>query len=77
MYSLYPDQRTEADILLDSDNILASHQVCARVGVVFQKPTPFPTSIYDNIAFGVCLFEKLSRADMDERVQWALSKAAL
>ena len=48
-----------------------------RVGMVFQKPTPFPMSIYDNIAFGVRLFEKLSRADMDERVQWALTKAAL
>ena len=49
----------------------------AKVGMVFQKPTPFPMSIYDNIAFGVRLFEKLSRADMDERVQWALTKAAL
>ena len=73
MYSLYPDQRAEGDILLDGDNILASHQdialLRARVGMVFQKPTPFPMSIYDNIAFGVRLFEKLSRADMDERVQ--------
>ncbi|BAK13279.1 phosphate import ATP-binding protein PstB [Pantoea ananatis AJ13355] len=81
MYSLYPDQRAEGDILLDGDNILASHQdialLRARVGMVFQKPTPFPMSIYDNIAFGVRLFEKLSRADMDERVQWALTKAAL
>jgi len=81
MYSLYPEQRAEGEILLDGDNILASHQdialLRARVGMVFQKPTPFPMSIYDNIAFGVRLFEKLSRADMDERVQWALTKAAL
>lgn len=61
MYSLYPEQRAEGDILLDGDNILASHQdialLRARVGMVFQKPTPFPMSIYDNIAFGVRLFE--------------------
>ncbi|MCT9872640.1 ATP-binding cassette domain-containing protein, partial [Paenarthrobacter aurescens] len=67
MYSLYPEQRAEGEILLDGDNILASHQdialLRARVGMVFQKPTPFPMSIYDNIAFGVRLFEKLSRAD--------------
>ncbi|WP_312041496.1 phosphate ABC transporter ATP-binding protein, partial [Pantoea eucalypti] len=81
MYSLYPEQRAEGDILLDGENILATQQdialLRARVGMVFQKPTPFPMSIYDNIAFGVRLFEKLSRADMDERVQWALTKAAL
>ena len=81
MYSLYPDQRAEGDILLDGENILATQQdialLRARVGMVFQKPTPFPMSIYDNIAFGVRLFEKLSRADMDARVQWALTKAAL
>ena len=66
MFELYPEQRAEGEILLR-----------AKVGMVFQKPTPFPMSIYDNIAFGVRLFEKLSRADMDERVQWALTKAAL
>lgn len=73
-------QRAEGEILLDGDNILTNSQdialLRAKVGMVFQKPTP-PMSIYDNIAFGVRLFEKLSRADMDERVQWALTKAAL
>lgn len=81
MYSLYPEQRAEGEILLDGENILTQKQdialLRAKVGMVFQKPTPFPMSIYDNIAFGVRLFEKLSRTDMDERVQWALTKAAL
>ncbi|ATM88012.1 phosphate ABC transporter ATP-binding protein PstB [Yersinia massiliensis] len=81
MYQLYPDQRAEGDIILDGQNILTDKQdialLRAKVGMVFQKPTPFPMSIYDNIAFGVKLFENLSRADMDERVQWALTKAAL
>lgn len=81
MFRLYPEQRAEGEILLDGENILTSSQdvalLRARVGMVFQKPTPFPMSIYDNIAFGVRLFEKLTRGDMDERVQWALSKAAL
>ncbi|MFM2485999.1 phosphate ABC transporter ATP-binding protein PstB [Celerinatantimonas yamalensis] len=81
MYSLYPEQRAEGEILLDGNNILADKQdvalLRAQVGMVFQKPTPFPMSIYDNIAFGVRLFEKLSRSDMDERVRWALEKAAL
>ena len=81
MYSLYPKQQAEGEILLDGENILTDKQdialLRARVGMVFQKPTPFPMSIYDNIAFGVRLFEKLSRPEMDERVQWALSKAAL
>ena len=80
MFELYPEQRAEGEILLDGDNILTNTQDIAllrtKVGMVFQKPTPFPMSIYDNIAFGVRLFEKLSRADMDERVQWALTKAA-
>ncbi|MDR8470278.1 ATP-binding cassette domain-containing protein, partial [Acinetobacter baumannii] len=79
MFELYPEQRAEGEILLDGDNILTNTQdialLRAKVGMVFQKPTPFPMSIYDNIAFGVRLFEKLSRADMDERVQWALTKA--
>ncbi|MBE0997773.1 ATP-binding cassette domain-containing protein, partial [Escherichia coli] len=73
MFELYPEQRAEGEILLDGDNILTNSQdialLRAKVGMVFQKPTPFPMSIYDNIAFGVRLFEKLSRADMDERVQ--------
>ncbi len=81
MFQLYPEQRAEGEILLDGKNILIDNQdialLRAKVGMVFQKPTPFPMTIYDNIAFGVRLFEKLSRADMDERVQWALTKAAL
>ncbi|MGL9722491.1 phosphate ABC transporter ATP-binding protein PstB [Sodalis sp. (in: enterobacteria)] len=81
MYQLYPEQRAQGEIMLDGQNILADtgdvSLLRARVGMVFQKPTPFPMSIYDNIAFGVRLFEKLSRAEMDERVQWSLTKAAL
>lgn len=81
MYQLYPEQRAEGEILLDGDNILTDKRdvslLRARVGMVFQKPTPFPMSIYDNIAFGVRLFEKLSRSEMEERVQWSLTKAAL
>lgn len=81
MYQLYPEQHAEGEILIDGENILTSHQdvalLRAKVGMVFQKPTPFPMSIYDNIAFGVKLFENLSRAQMDERIQWALTKAAL
>lgn len=81
MYELYGEQRAEGEILLDGQNILTDKQdialLRAKVGMVFQKPTPFPMSIYDNIAFGVRLFEKLSRVEMDERVQWALTKAAL
>jgi phosphate transport system ATP-binding protein len=81
MYELYPDQRAEGEVVLDGENLLASKQdvalIRARVGMVFQKPTPFPMSIYDNIAFGVRLFEKVAAADMDDRVEWALRKAAL
>ncbi|MDO9570554.1 MAG: phosphate ABC transporter ATP-binding protein PstB [Hydrogenophaga sp.] len=81
MYSLYPGQRAEGTIGFYGQNILDPKQdlnlLRARIGMLFQKPTPFPMSIYDNIAFGVKLYEKLSRAEMDERVQWALSKAAL
>ncbi|MCG8708549.1 phosphate ABC transporter ATP-binding protein PstB [Brenneria sp. 4F2] len=81
MYQLYPEQHAEGEILLDGGNILNDKQdislLRAKVGMVFQKPTPFPMSIYDNIAFGVRLFEKLSRVEMDERVEWALTKAAL
>ena len=81
MYALYPEQRAAGEIVLDGENILTSRTdvslLRAKVGMVFQKPTPFPMSIYDNIAFGVRLFEDLSRARMDERVEWALSKAAL
>jgi phosphate transport system ATP-binding protein len=81
MYSLYPGQRAEGRITLNGANILEARTdlnlLRAKVGMVFQKPTPFPMSIYDNIAFGVRLFENLSRARMDERVEWALTKAAL
>lgn len=81
MYELYPGQRAEGEILLDNENLLTSKQdislIRAKVGMVFQKPTPFPMSIYDNVAFGVRLFERLSKGEMDERVEWALSKAAL
>lgn len=81
MYKLYPEQHAEGEIILDGVNILTDTQdialLRAKVGMVFQKPTPFPMSIYDNIAFGVRLFERLSRVDMDERVKWALTKAAL
>jgi len=81
MYDLYPDQRAEGELLLGGTNLLDRGidpiDLRARVGMVFQKPTPFPMSIYDNIAFGVRLHERLSRAQMDERVEWALTKAAL
>ena len=81
MYELYPEQRATGQILLDGEDLLTSRQdvalIRAKVGMVFQKPTPFPMSIYDNIAFGVKLFESLDAADMDERVEWALRKAAL
>ena len=81
MYSLYPGQRAEGQINFYGQNILDTKQdlnlLRARVGMVFQKPTPFPMSIYDNIAFGIRLYENLNRADMDERVEWALSKAAI
>ncbi len=81
MYELYPDQRVTGEIWLDGRNILDPREdvnlLRARVGMVFQKPTPFPMSIYDNIAFGVRLYERLTSREMDERVEWALSKAAL
>lgn len=81
MYSLYPGQRAEGEIKLYGQNILDKNQdlnlLRAQVGMVFQKPTPFPMSIYDNIAFGVRLYENLSRSDMDDRVEWALTKAAI
>jgi phosphate transport system ATP-binding protein len=81
MFELYPEQRAEGQVILDGEDLLTSKQdvalLRAKVGMVFQKPTPFPMSIYDNIAFGVKLFENLSRTDMDERVESALRKAAL
>ena len=81
MFELYPEQRAEGQILLDDENLLTSKQdvalIRARIGMVFQKPTPFPMSIFENIVFGVKLFEKLSQSDLEERVEWALRKAAL
>jgi phosphate transport system ATP-binding protein len=81
MFELYPEQRAEGQILVDGENVLDRKLdvslIRAKVGMVFQKPTPFPMSIYDNIAFGVRLFENLSRVEMDERVEWALKKSAL
>ena len=81
MFELYPEQRAVGEVNMDGDNLLTTKQdvalIRARVGMVFQKPTPFPMSIYDNIAFGVRLFESLGKAAMDERVEWALRKAAL
>ncbi len=81
MYDLYPGQRAEGQVLMDGQNIIDPkvdlNSLRARIGMVFQKPTPFPMSIYDNIAFGVKLHEKLSKAAMDERVEWSLTRAAL
>ena len=81
MYDLYPNQRAEGEAMLDGENILNPamdlNMLRSRVGMVFQKPTPFPMSIYDNIAFGVKLHEKLTRPQMDERVEWSLTRAAL
>jgi len=81
MYSLYPGQRAEGEINFYGQNILNIGQdlnlLRAQIGMVFQKPTPFPMSIYDNIAFGVRLYENLSKSDMDDRVESALSKAAI
>ena len=72
MYSLYPDQRAEGEIIMDGENLLTVKRdvslIRAKIGMVFQKPTPFPMSIYDNIAFGVRLFENLKKRDMDEPV---------
>ncbi len=81
MYSLYPGQRAEGEINFYGQNILDPKQdvnlLRARIGMVFQKPTPFPMTIYDNIAFGVKLYESLSKSEMDDRVEWALTKSAL
>jgi phosphate transport system ATP-binding protein len=81
MFELYPDQRAEGSLSLDGVDILAkgvdATDLRAKVGMVFQKPTPFPMSIYDNVAFGVGLHERLDKRGMDERVEWALRRAAL
>jgi phosphate transport system ATP-binding protein len=81
MYDLYPHQRAEGEVLLDGHNILGNRQdlnlLRARVGMVFQKPTPFPMSIYDNVAFGVKLYEKLPKSELDGRVETALRGAGI
>jgi phosphate transport system ATP-binding protein len=81
MYDLYPGQRATGEVLMDGKNLLDPgidlNELRSRVGMVFQKPTPFPMSVYDNIAFGVKLHERMSRSRMDERVEWSLVRAAL
>jgi len=81
MYDLYPGQHAEGELIVDGKNILDKDvdtiELRAKVGMVFQKPTPFPMSIYENIAFGVRMHEKLTRNQMDDRIEWALTKAAL
>lgn len=81
IYELYPKQRATGEILLDGTNLLDPNQdvnrLRARIGMVFQKPTPFPMSIYDNIAFGVKLYQRLRKGEMQDRVEWALRQAAL
>jgi phosphate transport system ATP-binding protein len=81
MYDLYPGQRATGSVMMDGENIIGPgidvNQLRSRIGMVFQKPTPFPMSVYDNIAFGVKLHERLSKSEMDERVEWSLTRAAL
>jgi len=81
MYDLYPGQRAAGEVTMDGQNIIGRdvdlNDLRSRVGMVFQKPTPFPMSIHDNIAFGVRLHERLGRAEMDERVEWSLTRAAI
>ncbi len=81
MYDLYPNQRATGQVMFDGENLLDAGQdinlLRARIGMVFQKPTPFPMTIYENIAFGIRLYEKLSRADLDARVESSLRRAAL
>ncbi len=81
MYDLYPNQRATGEAMMDGENILSPdldlNQLRSRIGMVFQKPTPFPMSIVDNITFGVKLHERPSKAEMNERVEWALTRAAL
>ncbi len=81
MYALYPGQRAEGEVMLDGENILSSTlddcTLRSRVGMVFQRPTPFPMSIFDNVAYGIRLREKLSASELEDRVVWAIKKAAL
>ncbi len=81
IYSLYPEQRAEGQILLDGRNVISNdvdvNELRSRVGMVFQKPTPFPMSIYDNVAFGIRLYEKPPKSELDDRVEGALRRSAL
>ncbi|MCA3337766.1 MAG: phosphate ABC transporter ATP-binding protein PstB [Roseomonas sp.] len=81
MYSLYSGQRATGEVMMDGENIISDsvdlNTLRAKVGMVFQKPTPFPMTIYENIAFGIRLHEKLSKSEMGERIEWALTRAAL
>jgi len=81
MYSLYPGQRAEGEVMMDGENIIGPevdlNELRSKIGMVFQKPTPFPMTIYENLAFGIRLHEKLNKAAMDERIEWALSRAAI
>ncbi|GGJ00425.1 phosphate ABC transporter ATP-binding protein PstB [Neoroseomonas lacus] len=81
MYSLYPGQRATGEAMIDGMNIVAPdadlNALRAKIGMVFQKPTPFPMTIQENISFGIRLHEKLSRSQMDERIEWALTRAAI
>jgi phosphate transport system ATP-binding protein len=80
IYELYPNQRAEGEVMMDGENILTVKDLNllrARIGMVFQKPTPFPMSIYDNVAFGIKLYESIPKSEMDGRVESALQRAAL
>jgi phosphate transport system ATP-binding protein len=81
IYELYPNQRAEGEVFLDGENILTPKQdlnlLRARIGMVFQKPTPFPMTIYDNIAYGIKLYERMRKSELDDRVEDALQRAAL
>ena len=81
MYDLYPNQRADGEVIFEGENILSPKQdlnlLRARIGMVFQKPTPFPMSIYENIAFGIRLYEKLPKSELDDRVETSLRRAAL
>jgi phosphate transport system ATP-binding protein len=81
IYELYPNQRAEGEVVLDGEDILAArldtNLLRSRVGMVFQKPTPFPMTIYDNVAFGIRLYERMARSELDGRIESALQRAAL
>jgi phosphate transport system ATP-binding protein len=81
IYAIYPGQRAEGEVLLDGENILdpkyPMNRLRSKVGMVFQKPVPFPMTIYENVAYGIRHYEKLSKAEMDARVEQALRQAAL